>query len=363
MKKKLRIAVLAPVTRPISEDTRGGRPRIIHTLIEALSARGHSITLFGTKDSKTSARVIPIVDKALYSLPKAENPFYQQIIPLSVMLEELKKHQNDFDIINNHLYPEFLPLLIKETIKKPMVTNIHLAVTTETKKILSYFKQEAYISPSRYQKKVLKGFSNIHTIPHGVEIEKYPFNGNPENHFLFFGRMKTYTDAHGKVIDPKGASIAVKLAVAEKEKIFVAGNNETREYFDTYIKPYLQKGVRFVGPHVSIDGPIGFKEKLKLYRNAKALLFPLQEDEAFGMVMIEAMACGTPVIAFDRSTVKEIIKDGVTGFVVKNEKEMKEAMREIKNIDREACRKHVERNFTATGMADAYESLFYNIIK
>jgi len=362
MKKKLRIAVLAPVTRPISEDTRGGRPRIIHTLIEALSAQGHSITLFGTKDSKTSARIVPIVNKALYSLPKAENPFYQQIIPLSIMLEELKKRQNDFDIINNHLYPEFLPLLVRETVKKPMITNIHLAVTAETQKILSYFKKETYISPSRYQKKVLKGFTHIHTIPHGVEIEKYPFNNNPKNHFLFFGRMKTYTNTHGKIIDPKGGSIAIKLAVAEKEKIVVAGNNETQEYFNTYIKPYLQKGVRFVGPHVSIDGPIGFKQKLNLYQNAKALLFPLQEDEAFGMVMIEAMACGTPVIAFNRSTVKEIVKDGVTGFVVKNEKEMREAMKEIKSISREACRRHVEKNFSASRMAGAYEALFYNAI-
>lgn len=361
--KKLKIAILAPVTREVSHDTRGGRNRVIFDLIEELTKQKHNVTLFGTGDSKTKAKLIPVIPKGLYNLPPFENLYFAETGYLVNLMKKIIESANKFDIIHNHCFPEFLPLLVHPQLPKtPMLTTIHLRLTKDSLKIFSLFKNEHIAQASKFQAQKTKNFKHIYVVPHGININEYKFNPRPKNHFLVFSRLNCYTNNKGQVIHPKGIPNAIRAAELAKENLILAGNCEKQEYFDTYIKPHLGKKIKFIGPQTSIGGPIGFKQKIKLYQNARALLFPLQEDETFGLTMIEAMACGTPVIAFPRATTPEIIKDGITGFLVKNENQMARAMKNIDKIDRQKCREHVEKYYTSERMANDYEKLYHKII-
>jgi len=319
-RRKLKIAILAPVTREVSHDTRGGRNRVIYDLIENLVKRKHNVTLLGTGDSKTKAKLISVIPKGLYNLPPFENIYFAETGYLVNMMKKLTEIANKFDVIHNHCFPEFLPMLVHPQFPKiPMLTTIHLRITKDSLKIFSLFASEHIAQASQFQAQKTKNFKHVYVVPHGVNILEYQFNPNPKNHFLVFSRMNCYTDNKGKIIHAKGIPNAIRATQIAGENLVLAGNCEKQEYFDTYIKPHLNKKIKFQGPETSTGGPVGFKQKINLYKNARALLFPIQEDETFGMTMIEAMACGTPVIAYRRATTPEIIKDGITGFIVKNE--------------------------------------------
>ena len=224
-KKTLKIAILAPVTREVSHDTRGGRNRIIFDLTEELINRGHQVSIFGTGDSKCSAKIIAITPKGLYKLPPTETPFYTQVGCLTKMMKKLAELAKNFDIIHNHLFPEFLPLLIHpQFTQTPMLTTIHLRLVKDSLETLSLFKNEHIAQASKFQAKKTKNFKNVYVVPHGININEYEFNPRPQNHFLFFGRMKNYINAKGKKVDPKGTDIAIKAAQKTNENLWLAGN-------------------------------------------------------------------------------------------------------------------------------------------
>jgi glycosyltransferase involved in cell wall biosynthesis len=183
----------------------------------------------------------------------------------------------------------------------------------------------------------------------GIDPKEYEFNNNPEDYFLYLGRLNK----------EKGVVAGIELAKAANKKLVVAGNiagPEEWNYFFREVQPRLNN------ENTSFVGEVDFNEKVRLLKNAKALIFPINRREPFGLVMIEAMACGTPVIAFDKGSVSEVIEDRKTGFVVEGKDQMIEAMNNIEKIKRKDCRKAVEKNFTLKQMVDKYEEIYKKLI-
>lgn len=360
----MKIAILAPLTRPAHPDTRGGRSRVVYDLIINLKNRGHDITVYGPGDCDVPTKLIKVIEKSIYNSPAAENTFYQQAIALVELVEKIRQDGNEYDIIHNHVLPEFLPLLISREIKTPIVTTPHLYLWPELIKIFKKFSNTYFVAISDHQRKKGEGINFVDRIYNGIEVGEFEFNDNPENYFLFFGRMKKFKDKEGHEVEPKGVLDAIKVCQKANIKLLIAGNVEDRDFFEKKIKPQLNEQIKFIGP-IEAAGPIGFKEKVELYKNAKGYFFLSHWDEGCPLGPMEAMACGTPVIANKRSSLPEIVKDGRTGFIVEeNDIDAAiEAVQQIDTINRRDCREWVEKNFTAEQMVKNYERVYQKILK
>lgn len=349
----MRIAILAPLKRELSKDTKGGRPRIVYNLVEGLAAKGHEVTVFGTGDSEVHATVIPILPKALFHLPPVENEFYRHLIALSHMMELVREHKGEFDIIHNHLYPEVLPLLFAEEFGVPMVTTIHTQMTPELGEFFSHYPK-AYFAPiSNRQKELYPGLNYTRTIYNGIDESAFAFSDTPGSYLLFVGRIKEG--------DPKGVTDAIRVAKASGIPLIIIGNVESYQFFQREIAPHLNESIRFIGDRKSAEGNLSLDERVKIYQGARALLLPIHWEEPFGIVMIEAMACGTPVIAYRRGAIPEVVEDGVTGFIVDTEAQMSAAVKNIASLDRAACRAAVLEKFTTQKMVSDYEAVYQMI--
>lgn len=359
----MKIAILAPLTRPVEPDTRGSRPRVIFDLITGLQEKGHEITLYASGDSKVPVKLERIIEKSVYNSPAAENPFYQHTIGLANLVEKVRIEAGQFEIIHNHVYPEFLPLLISHEIKTPIVTTPHLYIWPELKEIFKKFSNTYFVAIADYQRKMGEGINFIDRIYNGISVEEYEFNDHPQDYFLFFGRIKKF-ESGGKSIDPKGVLDSIRVSKKAGVKLYIAGNVEDKDYFEAEIKPQLDDNIKFIGP-VEAAGPISFEEKIKLYKNALGYFFLSHWDEGCPLGPLEAMACGTPVIANKRSSLPEIVEAEKTGFIV-DEGDIDgavEAVKKIITIERQNCRKRVEENFSARQMAENYEKVYQKILE
>lgn len=360
---KLKIALLAPLTRPPHPDTRGSRPRIVYDLAHHLIKSGHHVTVYAAGDAKVPGKLIKVIPQSVYNLPAAENPFYQHTIALAELTEKIRQDAAKYDIIHNHVYPEFLPLLISRGIKTPILTTPHLYMWPELVEIFKKFPNTYFAAIADYQRKMGKGINFIGRVYNGIEVDEFKFNSQPQDYFLFFGRIKLFKDNSGREIDPKGVLDAIKVCKKAGVKLKIAGNVENIDFFEAKIRPELNDKIQFIGA-IDAVGPIGFEQKVELYKNACGYFFLSHWDEGCPLGPLEAMAAGTPVIANRRSSLPEIVKDGKTGFIVK-ENNLDDAVKEIKkinDIDRLECRRHVEENFSAEKMAQNYEKIYYQIL-
>jgi len=360
--KKLKIALIAPLTRPTEEDTRGSRPRIVFDLVRNLIKKGHDVTVFGPGDSKVPCKLVSVIDQSVYLAPPAENPFYQHTAALTKLALMIKNQADKFDILHNHSYPEFLPLLISDQIKTPIITTPHLYMWKEYTDILKQFPNTYFVPIAEYQKRMGPGINWLDVVYNGISVEDFEFNDKPEDYFLFFGRIKT-TLVGDKEIDPKGFIDAIEVCKRAKVKLLIAGNVEDKKVYQKYIEPNLSDTIIFQGP-VQPAGPIGFKEKVDLYKNAKGYFFLSHWDEGCPLGPLEAMACGTPIIANRRSSLPEEIIENKTGFICE-EDNIDQAVQAVKNIDkinREDCRKHIEENFSVEKMVDLYEERYLEVL-
>jgi glycosyltransferase involved in cell wall biosynthesis len=373
---KLEIALLAPLKRSINLQTTVSRNRIVADLAMGLTRKGHDVTIFGTSDSNLpGVKIIGITDKCLTELPPTENPFYTDTAYITHSIMQVLKYQDKFDVIHNHMYPEFMPLIAQKLFKKPIVTTVHSQVTKELAMALSDTKGESrLVSISESASKTLNLKSAV--IYNGIDINFFiPDETSQKNYLFFVGRMSK-AKANGKFLDPKGVNNALKVAKDLKENLKIVGNVENRSFYDEIVAPNLSDKIKFVGD-VSSEQTVSREQMVRLHQNAKALLFPINWEEPFGLVMAEAMACGTPVIAYNRGSVSEIVQDGVTGFIVepegsKNESNwtikkkgiegLMEAVKRIGEIDRKVCREHALRNFSVEKMVDNYEKLYYEVL-
>ena len=364
MAGSLRIAFLAPIKRPINLDTTVSRNRVIVDLATGLIARGHKVTIFATLDSKLpGAEIVGIIPAGLNYLPVSENPFYQHTGYLTMMTEEMVKRQSNFDLIHNHMYPEFLPLLARSSIKIPVLTTVHAQMTQELKGVLSYFPQAHLVAISESAKKA-SGLP-MTVVHNSVDTDFFLPTGGTKDYFLFVGRMSAAKDKDGKFIDPKGVGNAITVAQKTNIKLKIVGNVEDPKFFETLIKPNLSDNIEFVG-EVSAEQKLTREQMRDLFAEAYALLNPINWEEPFGLVMAEALSCGTPVIAFNRGAVSEILVDGLTGFVIDSNSGIDglvAAIRKIDSINRDNCRSHAVRNFSKKRMVEDYEKLYLGRIR
>jgi len=361
MKAKLKIGMMISGHYPIPPP-KGiiYAPMIIAKAVaEGLSKLGHKVTFFAPEGS--NVKVNKVVTGSLKSLngppphrilkdsyvrgmerEKIANLWDQYLISLIYQGALVGK----YDIIHIHPVDRALPFGLAFK-KVPVVYTLHDPVYPWRAEIFRIFqsKNQYYISLSNAQRKPAPDLNWVGTIYNGLDLKKFPFSEKPEDHCLFLGRL----------LPTKGVKEAIAVCKIARERLIIAGTPNEGEYWEKEIKPHLSKDIQYVGN-------IPYEETYKYYGQAKVTLCPIQWEEPFGLTFIESMACGTPVIAFNRGSAKEVIKDGKTGFVVKNISEMVKAIRKIDQINRRECRAWVEENFTMEKMVNDYEKIFYKIV-
>ncbi len=361
-RKKLRIAQVAPLWVRIPPEKYGGIERIVHYLTEELVRRGHKVTLFASGDSKTKAKLVSVYPRALKkdNIPWTD-PFWN-LENLSVAFQSSGK----FDIIHSHL--DLWTLFFQEIVRTPVVHTFHNPLYTSSitnpnriptrLKMFEIHKKRTYgcfISKSQRKLCPVK-FPHNWIVYNGIDISQYEFNPKPEDYFAWIARIDPY----------KGIENAIAAAEIAGVKLKLAGrlDDSRKKYFREKIKPHLGRKIEYIGE-------LSQKELPEFYGKAKAILYPIEWHEPFGLVMTEAMACGTPVIAFAQGSVPEVIKNEKTGFVIpmlnkKGERNIIGIVQSIKKIDqikRENCRKWVEKEFTYQRMTDKYEEIYYKILE
>jgi glycosyltransferase involved in cell wall biosynthesis len=345
--KKIRVAQIAPLWIPVPPRTYGGIELMLHFLTEALVQRGHQITLFASGDSQTAAALISSTEKAILRQKGLRSPHAF----IYMLLKEIHNRRHSFDLIHNHADFFMFPLLFTDKNAPPILTTLHRPLDEAEIKVIKAYPQIKLCALSQNQKKSAaeNGIPVEKVIYNGINPELYQFNDEPENYFVYLGRLNA----------EKGIVDALEVAGKAKVKLVVAGNligGDEWNYFLQEVQPRLnEENIQFIGQ-------VDFNEKVKILSRAKALLFPIARREPFGLVMIEAMACGTPVIAYRRGSVPEIIENKKTGFIVENQEEMAEAIKNIDTIKRKNCRQSVENNFTLDQMVDKYERLYKKLI-
>jgi glycosyltransferase involved in cell wall biosynthesis len=335
----MRIAQIAPLAEAVPPRLYGGTERIVSYLTEELVALGHDVTLFASGDSHTAARLEPIVPRAL----RLDSSVRDVIAPQVLMLSRLQDRLNDFEVVHFHIDHMQLPLMRGAGV--PFLTTLHGRLDLpEIAPLFRAHPEAPFVSISDAQRRPLPFANWAGTVHHGLPPELLPFSSRDRGYLAFLGRISP----------EKGPDAAIRIARAAGLPLRIAAkvDNVDREYFETVVRPLLdQPGVEFIG-EVDEAG------KAEFLGGAAALLFPIQWPEPFGLVMIEAMACGTPVIAFNRGSVPEVLEDGVSGFLVEDETGALAALRRVGTIDRETVRRAFEKRFTARRMAEDYVALY-----
>lgn len=320
---------------------------MVHNLTEELVKRGHDVTLFASGDSKTSAKLVSPWPKGLWLEKDIRNPHAVVVR----MLKMIKERAGEFDIIHNHFNFFMFPLTMCDGVS-PILTTIHRPIDDPYVEVIHDFQSKikfCVLSEDARRGTEERNIPTVGVVPNGIDPEKYPFSPDHEDYLLYLGRLN----------QGKGIVTALNVAKRTGHKLMVAGNivgAEEWTYFMNHVQPLINdENVKFVGQ-------ANFEEKIKLIQGAKALLFPIDRREPFGLVMIEAMACGTPVLAFNHGSVPEVVTHGKTGFIMDTEDEMVEAVGKIGEISRRDCREAVEKNFTIAHMVDPYEKIYNDII-
>ena len=352
-KKSLKIAVIAPPFTTVPPKGQGGTERNVYDMVEGFKKKRHQVTLFGAGKCKTSADFIRILKRTIeerkndIALTESFRPFRLETVYLTRIIEYLIKKEGEFDIIFNHSKNNYLFLPLTRLIKTPIINILQLPLFKEAEELYSCFENSNVVTISDAQRKGFPKINYLATIHHGVNTEKFKLSEKPKDYFLFLGAMGPHKNSKDAILAAKKAGV----------KLILAGGKIKEPYFSEEIKPLLD------GRQIKYVGEVFGKTKINLLRYAKALLFPIKWPEPFGLVMIEAMACGTPVIAYPNGSVPEIIEDKKTGFIVKNVSKMAKAIKKIDEIDRKECRKRAENNFSVEKMVDEYEKIAFKMIE
>jgi glycosyltransferase involved in cell wall biosynthesis len=341
----MRIAQVAPLTEAVPPKLYGGTERVVHWLTEELVALGHDVTLFASGDSKTSAKLDATWPKALRLDGSVRDPNALHM----VMLERVRQKcdEDEFDFLHFHL--DYYPWSLFYRQPTPFVTTLHGRLDLpEHQPVFTTFSKVPVISISNAQRRPVQQANWVRTILHGL----------PENLLTPRPAKQEYLAVLGRIAPEKGVDRAIKIAMRSGIPLKIAAkvDRADQDYFDQLISPLITGN-----PMVDFIGEISDHEKPEFLSGALGLLLPIDWPEPFGLVMIESMACGTPVIAYNRGSVPEVIDDGLTGFIVEDEISAVSAVDRLSTLSREAIRKHFETRFTARRMAldylDAYRSL------
>ncbi len=342
----MRIAQVAPIWGRCPPEKYGGIELIVSLLTEELVRRGHDVTIFATGNSITKANLRSIYDKPPRELVGSPIP---GLLHAQYAFQTCKFETPRFNVIHSHI--GILGIVLSSFLPTPTLHTLHGIFPESAKKLFLFNKDKFYNSVSDSQRVGCPELNYVCTVYNAIDVEKFEFNPKKEDHFIFISRFSP----------EKGAHLAIDIAKRAGIKLIISGKVDPcdREYYQTKIKPFVD------GEQIIEVPELEFQEKVKLYGEAKAFIFPLQWSEPFGLVMIEAMATGTPVIAFKRGSVPEIVKNEATGWVVDTVDEMISIVKTVDSLSdgrraaiAMACRKHVESNFSVERMVDDYERAY-----
>lgn len=339
----MKIAQVSPIFESVPPKAYGGTERVISYLTEELVRQGHEVTLFAAGDSITAARLISSIPQSLR--PNAIQPSW---LAYHIMqMDQVAQHAHEFDVI--HFHTDYLHFPLAKLLRRPYLTTVHGRLDLpELTPLYHHFPDVPLVSISDNQRTPLPWANWCTTVYHGLPPHLYTFNPVPGNYFAFIGRVSP----------EKRLDRAIEIAERSGMPLIIGAKTDKADeaYFNEKIKPLLRS------PRVQFVGEVSEREKRELLENAAALLFPIDWPEPFGLVMIEAFSCGTPVIAYPHGSVPEIMEDGVTGFVVSNQEQAIQAAQQIDTLDRRACRQAFERRFTAAHMAENYVRVYQRLL-
>jgi glycosyltransferase involved in cell wall biosynthesis len=337
----MRIAQVAPLYESVPPQLYGGTERVVSYLTEALVKMGHEVTLFASGDSVTRAKLVAACPRSLWHSPDCRETLPHHVREMEMVFEDVSR----FDVIHFHTDYLHFPLLRQHRCKS--VTTIHGRLHTPDLRALFEENEEVpLVSISDNQRLPLPAANWLATVYHGLPRSLHTFRSQSDNYLAFLGRISP----------EKRLDRAIEIARLSGRQLKVAAKiyPEEREYFAKVIEPLLEQSHSFV----EFVGEVGGREKDEFLGHAAALVFPIDWAEPFGLVMIEALACGTPVIAWRNGSVPEIIEDGVTGFVVDNIERAVRGIAQLDGLSRWACRKAFEERFDASRMAANYLEVY-----
>jgi len=349
----MRITQVAPPFESVPPMRYGGTERVVSLLTEELVRRGHDVTLFASGDSTTQARLIPTVDSAIWRLDEVRDPLPYWAITLGEAYRRAR--DGEFDIVHSHL--DYQAFACAELCSAPTVTTLHGRLDLpDLARLYARFPTAGVISISNNQRTPLSAVDVrwLRTVYNAVDVEHLTFSPQGGDYLVFLGRISPEKGLDRAIRVAKLAGLPLK--VAARLPLKDTSNpviRADREYYEGVVRPLLKDG------EVEMVGEIGDAEKPELLGNALALLFPIDWPEPFGLVMAEALACGTPVVARRRGSVPEVVDHGVTGLIGETDEELARLCQEVHLIDRWACREEAVRRFSTAEMARGYEEVYY----
>jgi glycosyltransferase involved in cell wall biosynthesis len=339
----VRIAQIAPLFESVPPKQYGGTERIVSYLTEELVNQGHEVVLFASGDSETSAELVAVWPRSLRTDEKCQDRLALHL----VQMEKVLARAHEFDVLHFHL--DYLHYPVSKRQSYAHVTTLHGRLDIpELVPLYGEFKEIPIVSISDSQRKPLPWAGWVGTVYHGLPVSLYQPVRTPERYLAFLGRISP----------EKRVDRAIEIATQLGLRLRIAAKIDAgdQKYFEEEIRPL------FSHPLVEYVGEIGDGEKQDFLGNAMALLFPIDWEEPFGLVTIEAMACGTPVIAWRRGSVPEIIEDGINGFIVDTVEQAVRTVSEIASFDRELCRRRFLSRFSATRMAEDYLAIYDRVL-
>lgn len=339
----MKIAQIAPIIERVPPKKYGGTERVVHTLTEELVERGHNVTLFASGDSITSAKLVSVYPRSLREA-KLKDLYGLNAFTL-LNIGTAYARQDEFDIIHDH--NGVYSLSTANISKTPSVITLHGPFTSENRHIFRQLKNPHLVTISNSQATVLD-LNYAGTVYNGLRMDDFPFSDEHDGYLIFVGRISM----------EKGVHLAIETALNLNLPLLIAAKVDQvdRAYFHEYVEPYLSEQIQWIGE-------VDEKRRNELFSRAMCSLHPVTWREPFGLTIIEAMACGCPVVAFNKGSIPEIIKNGETGFVVEDIYDMIDAVERIDTIDRNQCRKHALMNFNAAKMVSGYMNIYEEILQ
>ena len=341
----MRIAQIAPLWERVPPFRYGGIELIVALLTDELVRRGHEVTLFASGDSVTSARLKAVYEKAL----RLDSSIKEPVIYEQMMLGQVYQHADEFDIIHSHV--GCAALLGSSLVKTPTVHTLHGIFTADNEKLFRQFAAQPYTSITNAQREPQLGLNYVHTIYNGIQVADYPFQPQPESppYLAFVGRLSP----------EKGPCQAIAIAQAAGLPLKIAGKIDSvdQAFYQEQVQPLID------GKQIQYLGEVSHTQKVQLLAGARATLFPITWREPFGLVMIESMATGTPVIGMSLGSVPEVINNNKTGFVCHSLEEMIQCVPAAMQLDRQTCRDWVVAQFSIERMTDEYEVAYQKVLR
>jgi glycosyltransferase involved in cell wall biosynthesis len=341
---KLKIAQVAPLYESVPPKLYGGTERVVSFLTEELVAQGHDVTLFASGDSKTNARLVPVCERSLRLDEKCEDQLVHHVAMLQRVLDECDR----FDLIHFHI--DYIHFPLSRLMQLPHVTTLHGRLNIpDLKPFYNVFKDMPVISISHAQRTPLPEANWLENVYHGLPVDLLRPNYGAGRYLAFLGRVSK----------EKGLDRAIDIAIETGLPLKVAAkiDKNDQEYYEEHVRKKMDH------PLIEFVEEISEREKNDFLGNATALLFPINWNEPFGLVMIESLACGTPVVAYNMGSVPELITHGVSGFIVDNQNDAIKAVENIGLIERKECRRMFEERFKAGRMAQDYLHVYNRVLE